>query len=253
MLVGNDLEDSGIPRMRELVEHLTDARIDLEVLFVLSRDLMCVANASGYFKQVNPAWTKMLGWSKEDLTSQPFINFIHPDDIRDTQRVLGEMVNSDCVVFVNRYRTTTGKYRQFEWNASRWTEGYTYAVARDVTDKPPTKFGALMCDTDQHIVFSDTVAGDLFGHSTLVGKHLQELIPRNDRVKHDRDFNQFLLNGQPDRILGICRGIRGVCKDGQNIPVWITVNECNLEGKRYFLAVVALGAFYLPVAAGGPN
>jgi PAS domain-containing protein len=46
-----------------------------------TKDLICTADPSGYFKSVNPAFIKTLGYSKAELTSNSFLKYIHPDDI----------------------------------------------------------------------------------------------------------------------------------------------------------------------------
>ena len=49
-------------------------------LLDLALDLICVAGLDGYFTRVNQAWTDVLGYSKEELLTQPWINLVHPDD-----------------------------------------------------------------------------------------------------------------------------------------------------------------------------
>src|SRR5262245_59654964 len=55
-------------------------------LFDLALDMLCIGSFDGYFKLVNPAWEKVLGYSAEELTSRPWLDFIHPDDLEATIR-----------------------------------------------------------------------------------------------------------------------------------------------------------------------
>jgi len=52
--------------------------------FELSLDHLCVAGLDGFFRQVNPSWTRSLGWTAEELMSSPTIAFVHPDDVEMT-------------------------------------------------------------------------------------------------------------------------------------------------------------------------
>ena len=48
--------------------------------FDFARDLFCVAGLDGYFKLVNASWERVLGYSREELMSRAFLDFVHPDD-----------------------------------------------------------------------------------------------------------------------------------------------------------------------------
>ncbi|MCS6870067.1 MAG: GAF domain-containing protein, partial [Anaerolineae bacterium] len=103
-----------------------------------SADLIGVAGLSdGYLKRLNPAWMRTLGWSFEELTSRPYIEFIHPEDVRltveEAQRQMTERGVS--VSFINRFRTKAGSYRTLSWNAQLdQAEDRVYFVARDITE-----------------------------------------------------------------------------------------------------------------------
>ena len=109
----------------------------IEKFFSLSPDLLCISNIAGYFERVNPAFTQILGYSIEELLSQPFVNLIHPEDINQTQAELDKLAQGEVTLhFENRYRSKTGKYRWFSWKAYFETEtGLLYAIARDITEK----------------------------------------------------------------------------------------------------------------------
>ncbi len=103
--------------------------------FQLSLDLLCIAGKDGYFKKLNAAWERCLGFSLEELISRPFVEFVHPED---QQRTLAEtsQLNSgiQTVGFTNRYQTKAKGYRWLAWSASN-VNGVIYAVARDITDE----------------------------------------------------------------------------------------------------------------------
>jgi PAS domain S-box-containing protein len=105
--------------------------------FQMSLDLLCVAGFDGFLKRVNPAWTKTLGWSAEELLSRPSIEFVHPDDHAATLNAReGLKVNEPLLGLHNRYRCKDGGYRWFEWRSVGHSErAVVYAAARDVTER----------------------------------------------------------------------------------------------------------------------
>jgi diguanylate cyclase (GGDEF)-like protein/PAS domain S-box-containing protein len=113
------------------------AEEDRERLFSLSIDPICVVDFNGYFKDLNSAWSRVLGWSKEELLSIPWFSFVHPDDAAATENVGRTLAQGQPVKdFRHRYIGQDGRTCWLEWNAIPDTaEGLIYAVARDVTDQ----------------------------------------------------------------------------------------------------------------------
>src|SRR5262245_11087371 len=60
------------------------AEEELDRFFSLSLDLLAISGFNGYFKRVNPSWTRVLGWTDAELRGRPTIEFIHPDDQAQT-------------------------------------------------------------------------------------------------------------------------------------------------------------------------
>jgi len=104
-------------------------------LFNHSIDLLCVAGFDGWLRQVSPAWTQCLGWTAEELTSRPMMDFVHPDDRAVTQSVREKIQQGVAMRgFENRYRTRDGSYRYLSWNVHPLPDlKQVFAVARDVT------------------------------------------------------------------------------------------------------------------------
>jgi rsbT co-antagonist protein RsbR len=114
-----------------------DQRTDA-IFFEHAIDLLSIIDFDGHFKRVNPAWTKQLGYTEEELFSQPFINFVHPDDHEQTIKVTSDLINSssNLIAFENRYRHKDGTYRTLQWNCtSDCASQQIYSIAIDVTER----------------------------------------------------------------------------------------------------------------------
>ena len=117
------------------ITNLRKAERELEDFFNLSMDMLCVAGFDGYFKRLNPAWERTLGWTEEELLGSPWIDFVHPDDIQPTLDA-GENLTEgrEVISFENRYRCKDGTLRWLSWNSRPLPEqGLMYGVVRDVT------------------------------------------------------------------------------------------------------------------------
>lgn len=117
------------------ITNLRKAERELEDFFNLSMDMLCVAGFDGYFKRLNPAWERTLGWTEEELLGNPWIDFVHPDDIQPTLDA-GENLTEgrEVISFENRYRCKDGTLRWLSWNSRPLPEqGLMYGVVRDVT------------------------------------------------------------------------------------------------------------------------
>jgi PAS domain S-box-containing protein len=113
------------------------AERDAERTFDLSVDLLCIAGTDGYFKRVNPAFVRTLGYSQEELLSRPYLSMVHPDDRAATREVVLALARGDEVVqFENRYLCRDGSPRWLEWSSRPMPEeGLIYSAGRDVTDR----------------------------------------------------------------------------------------------------------------------
>jgi len=103
----------------------------------LSGEMFCVAGFDGYFKRVNSAFERTLGYSREELLSRPFVEFVHPDDREDLEvEAAGISVGGHAAVrFRNRYLDVEGGVHWIEWTSVGVPEEERiYAVGRDVTD-----------------------------------------------------------------------------------------------------------------------
>jgi PAS domain S-box-containing protein len=227
-LTERDREQAQRRRMAEELDHF----------FTLSRDLMCIADRDSYFTRVNPRWTDVFGWTVEELTSRPYLSFIHPDDVDRTVAQNISLVDGlvPTIAFENRYRRRDGEYRWLDWNATPTETGDgIYAVARDVTDakRAEQRFRQLIfsapdamviVDADGNIRLINDQTERLFGYTAqaLIGRPVDTLIPPRLRTHHAEDMRRYLEDPAPRR-LGLGRELCAMRHDGSEFPVEISL------------------------------
>ena len=130
--------------------------------FGISLDNLCVAGFDGFFKRVNFAWTRTLGWSAEELMSQPSLNFVHPDDRELTLAGRARLQSKlELGPLVNRYLCKDGTYRWFEWRSVvHHGRGLVYAAARDVTQQKLAEARLAEATTHQEKLKSQLILAD---------------------------------------------------------------------------------------------
>ena len=115
-----------------------EAETDRDNFFNYSHDLLTIISLDGKMMRWNPAWEKILGYTKSDLTGKEIKELIHPDDWQTTYNELtGKLaVGEEVISFENRYRSKTGTYHTLLWNAVPVTKrGLIYGFARDITQR----------------------------------------------------------------------------------------------------------------------
>ena len=73
----------------QLIDELIDIK-EKEQILNFTIDLICIAGTDGYFKYINPAWEKALGYQTEELHSKSFLLTIHTKDHKKNELVKEE-------------------------------------------------------------------------------------------------------------------------------------------------------------------
>ena len=103
------------------------------IFFQFSSDLCCLLGKDGYFKQVNPAWEELLGWSPAELMAQPWLAFVHPEEVSATQKRYQELIMGEPMELEHRYSHRDGSYRWLAWKMLLNEDGWVYAIGRDIS------------------------------------------------------------------------------------------------------------------------
>jgi hypothetical protein len=118
-----------------LAQRVREKTRERDRIWSVSRDLLMVADYSGAWRTVNPAWTQVLGWSESDLLDRTSRWLEHPDDQAKTMAEVEKLASGQQTVrFENRLRHKDGSYRWLSWTAVP-DEELIYCLARDVTEE----------------------------------------------------------------------------------------------------------------------
>lgn len=225
---------------------------ELERLFDLSLQLLGIAGVDGYFKRVNPAFEKTLGYAAEEFLSQPFIEFVHPDDREATRSELQKLAAGiPTVSFENRYRTKGGTYRWLAWTAvPQSREGLIYATAMDITGRKQAEqlFRGLLeaapdatviVDRDGKIMLVNAAAERTFGYrrEELLGQPVEILVPPRFRARHSQHSAEYRAHPRI-RLMGNGTDFAALRKDGSEFPAEISLSWLQTEeGPCIFSAI----------------
>lgn len=105
--------------------------------FDLSPDLLCIAGFDGYFKKINPAVSKLLEYTNEELLALPINEFVFHEDKDITSKVRTELKrNKPLLNFENRYVTKSGEIVWLSWTSMPIeSEQMVFAIAKNITHK----------------------------------------------------------------------------------------------------------------------
>lgn len=188
-----------------------------EQLFELSKDLICILQPNGYYRKVNPAFTKLLGWSEVELMTRAALEFSHPDDLEAAKKNLKNIRSGkDKINFTRRFRTQTGAYRLIQWAAESDPDtGDIFAIGRDITDErireelleqSQKKLSAffehsqgLMCTHDLrgNIISVNYAGANLLGYTVaeMSRMNLGDLLPEDHRPMFDAYLSEIREKG----------------------------------------------------------
>ncbi len=240
-----------------LEQRFSVARLIQHTFFDIAVDLLCTIDERLCLDQLNPAWERTLGWTRSELRSRAFTDFLHHEDVQECLAELETLRHGAVAAsFRNRFRKGSGHYVPLAWTITMNSSGY-YAVARDMTSyeaeraalvRKEAKFRAIFDSVPEGIILhnesgklerTNRTMEALSGYSSaeLRGQTLAKLaatphveqwdalrsayLEKNNRALFERSFPSTLIR-----------------KDGSQIPVLMSFSEF-LDGDNHmFLGVV---------------
>ena len=107
--------------------------LERDRIWNVSEDLLAVSNFEGYFLSMNPAWTRLLGWTEDEIKSMHVSELRHPDDAPNAIAGRAQLAQGvPTVRMENRFRHKDGSWRWLQWTMTE-NNGLIYVAGRHVT------------------------------------------------------------------------------------------------------------------------
>lgn len=222
------------------------------MFFDMAFDILTVAKEEHFIK-INPAFTKTLGYTQDDINKIKFIDLIHPDDKQTTTEVLQRHLKGESIInFRTRFLCKDGSYKWLDWNSNIDLQNRVfYSVARNVTElvelenKQQTAIdnlyeneeklrliveniseGIIVANVDKKIIMANYMANEIFG------------IEEDDKISTDlsNHFELFFPDEKtifPSQNLPMERALSGQVSTDVEIILWNPVAQ---EKKRVLIS-----------------
>ncbi|RKS95645.1 PAS domain S-box-containing protein [Flavobacterium limicola] len=235
----------------ELIKNEESLKIS-NMFFNMAFDILTVAKEEHFIK-INPAFTKTLGYTQDDMNRIKFIDLIHPDDKQTAVEILQRHLKGESVVnFRTRFMCKDGSYKWLDWNSNiDLQNGVFYSVGRNVTeiveleDKQQSAIddlyeneeklrliveniseGIIVANADKKIIMANNMANEIFGIaeddkiSTNLSNHFELYFPDEKTIF-------------PSQNLPMERALSGEVTNDVEIILWNPVAQ---EKKRVLIS-----------------
>jgi PAS domain S-box-containing protein len=170
--------------------------LERDRIWNVSEDLLGVRNFEGYFLSLNPAWTRLLGWSEAEIKAVHVNELRHPDDAAAGFAAVQQLAQGASTVRMeSRVRHKDGSWRWLQWTMTE-NDGLIYVSGRHVT--------------------AEKEAAAALEQAQLRGAHLQKMEAIGQLtggIAHDFNNLLMIVSGHAQRLkarLGETRDLRAL-------------------------------------------
>jgi PAS domain S-box-containing protein len=201
---------AGVPeagRIHSVGRDMTDERAALrerERSWTLSPVIKVIATAAGRTLAVNPAWTKLLGWTEEESVGRHVNEFLAPEGLEHGQRGLQLLGRGQTMFdYETVSRTKSGERRRISWTTMP-EGGILYAYGRDVTAESQAAAALAASRADRDRIWTTTndlmaIAG-LDGYLKSVNPAWSRLLGYDEATLLGRPFHEFVAEADRPRV-----------------------------------------------------
>lgn len=217
---------------KNLFAQFTPIQTEIQAFFPINPAYLCVFEDLDSCAKVSDNWETLLGWKREVLESEPWIQWMDSASMREWRDRLQSLVRQgktgEICKLQNRWRHLDGSWRMLSWRISLGPDRRFYGVAQ-LSGEPPASEaqwrqminkiadGVLILNQDGIVLFANSAAENLFNlnHEELMNLHF----------------------GIPSSAKEICE-IYLPQKDGSYITVEMRTEQIEWENQLVYLAAL---------------
>ncbi|MCC6895964.1 MAG: PAS domain S-box protein [Anaerolineae bacterium] len=171
--------------------------------------MLCIVGFDGFFRAVNPAFEKRLGIPQAELTAEPWLSWVHPDDAAATQAAIEQLSpNHSPITLDTRLRHSDGTYTFYQWTVTYDPAGIYAVVQPSESISPFETLNNWLIDApagiivlhgrEQFITLVNYLYEKISGHTRaqLVGRKLREVWPELYEQGIGAIFDGIFASGQ---------------------------------------------------------
>jgi two-component system, sensor histidine kinase len=103
--------------------------------FFQNSDELFIVIRRGVVVWVNPTWTKLTGWTPQDVVGRPLIEFAHPDEMEMLKESIRRLQTENRACAEHRLRTRSGEYLWLRSRSTRPSEGVALMASLNITEE----------------------------------------------------------------------------------------------------------------------
>ena len=205
-------------KKRFIVEKELDEYLDKSI------DLVSKYAIGGKLLSLSSSWTKVLGWSKDDLANRDIYDYIHLDDIGiiENLNMYLQNKNNKKASLKSRFLCKNGTYKWISWNIERSKEGDAYFVTgKDITNEVIDKEEKEALEEKVRL---EAMKSDLFTNlshefktplNIILGtmQVMEKYSEKGNKISKD-DFERYLKNIKQNsyRVLKLVNNVTDISK-----------------------------------------
>jgi PAS domain S-box-containing protein len=211
---------AGMPeagRIHSVGRDMTEERAALrerERAWTLSPVIKAIATVEGRMLAVNPAWTKLLGWTEAESVGRHANEFVAPEELDVGLRGMEQLARGQTMVDYETVSVTkSGERRRILWTTMP-EDGILYAFGRDVTAERQAAAALAASRAERDRIWNTTndlmgVAGQ-DGYLKSVNPAWSRLLGYDEKTLLERPFLDFVAEADRPRVVdGMARLARG--------------------------------------------